>query len=51
MKNVTLSADEHLILGSYAHPENAVAEFDAVMERLRYARPGRTFTRNEMNER
>jgi hypothetical protein len=72
MKNVTLSADEHLIeqarevarrrrttlnqafrdwLESYAHPESAAADFDALMKRLSYVRPGKKFTRDEMNER
>jgi hypothetical protein len=72
MKNITFSADEHLIeqarnvarasrttlnqafrdwLQSYAHPENAVAEFDSLMTRLSYAQGGRKFTREEMNER
>jgi hypothetical protein len=38
-------------LESCAHPRSAVAEFDAVMERLSCVRPGRKFTRDEMNER
>jgi hypothetical protein len=38
-------------LESYAHPKSAAAEFDALMERLSYARAGRRFTRDERNER
>jgi hypothetical protein len=72
MRNITLSADEHLIeqardvaqasrttlnqafrdwLQSYAHPDSGAAGFDSMMARLSYARGGRKFTRDEMNER
>ncbi len=72
MKNVTLSADEHLIerarevarsrhktlnaafrewLEEYTAQAGSAQEYDALMERLRYVRPGRKFTRDEMNER
>lgn len=71
MKNITLSADAHLIeqarrvarerhttlnqafrqwLESDAFPQNAIAEFDALMERLSCVRRGPKFTREEMNE-
>ena len=72
MKNVTLSADEHLIeqarllaraqnktlnsvfrewLRDYTAAAGNGKEFDALMSRLRYVRPGRRFSRDEMNER
>jgi hypothetical protein len=72
MKNITLSADEHLIeqarlmaraqhktlndafrewLSHYTAGAGAGPEFDSVMERLRHVRPGRRFTRDEMNAR
>lgn len=38
-------------LESCARPQNAVAGFDAPIERLSYVQPGRKFTREEMNER
>jgi hypothetical protein len=38
-------------LQTYAHPEHGVAEFDSLMARLSYARGGRKYTRDEMNER
>jgi len=31
--------------------KQAVSEYDALMKRLDYVRPGRKFTREEMNER
>jgi predicted transcriptional regulator len=72
MKNITLSADDHLIelarrtaraqhktlnqafrewLQSYARPNDAVAEYDALKKELGYVKAGRKFTREEMNER
>lgn len=38
-------------LECYANPRSPVAEFDGLMERIGYARAGRKFTRDEMNER
>jgi plasmid stability protein len=38
-------------LRDYAGPEAAVGEYRALMQRLGYARAGRKFTREEMNER
>lgn len=38
-------------LQQYAAREQAVAEYRALMKRLHYVRPGRKFTREEMNER
>ncbi|MGH7195924.1 MAG: hypothetical protein ACREGA_04060 [Candidatus Saccharimonadales bacterium] len=38
-------------LAQVAARKQAVAEYDALMKRLDYVRPGRKFTREEMNER
>jgi hypothetical protein len=74
VKNVTLSAEEHLIdsarevaraqnttlnqafrewLETYTRPVSAVERYKELMHRIHEsgARAGRTFTRDEMNER
>ena len=72
MKNVTLSAEEHLIeqarlvararhqtlnaafrewLEEFTAQSGSAAEYDALMQRLQHVKPGRRFTRDEMNER
>ena len=72
MKNITFTADEHLIeqarevarsqrttlnvafrewLGEYTRQRDVVAEYDALMERLRHVRSAGPYTRDEMNER
>jgi hypothetical protein len=72
MKNITLSADEHLIeqarlvarsrhktlnaafrewLQEFTAQSGSAPEFDALMQRLEHVKPGRRFTRDEMNER
>ena len=38
-------------LSGYATSGKAAGEYDALMRRLSYARPGRKFSRSEMNER
>jgi len=38
-------------LESYVQPQAGVAGFDDIMQRLAYVRPGRKFSRDEMNER
>lgn len=38
-------------LAGYATAQKADEEYDVLMSRLSYARPGRKFTRDEMNER
>ncbi len=38
-------------LAQYAGATEAGDGYEALMTRLRYARPGRTFSREEMNER
>jgi hypothetical protein len=72
MKNVTLSAEEHLIeqarlvarsqrktlnvafrewLEQYTAQAGGADEFDLLMNRLHHVRPGRRFSRAEMNAR
>lgn len=38
-------------LGRYIEKDDAAERFDRLMNRLRYVRSGRKFTRTEMNER
>ena len=38
-------------LSGYVTAGKAAGEYDALMRRLSYARPGRKFSRGEMNER
>ena len=38
-------------LSGYVTSGKAVGEYDVLMRRLSYARPGRKFSRGEMNER
>jgi len=38
-------------LAGYVGAGKAAVEYDTLMQRLSYARPGRKFTRSEMNER
>lgn len=72
VKNITLSADEHLIelarnkareqhttlnaafrewLVQFTAQEDRAKEYDLLMQRLRHVRPGRHFSRDELNER
>jgi hypothetical protein len=72
LKNITLSADEHLIarareeagrrgttlnaqfrlwLAAFAEQERTSQSYQGLMARLGYARPGRRFSRDELNER
>jgi len=72
MKNITLSADEHLIeqarlhakaqhktlnaafrewLEQFAAQSGGVQEYEALMNRLKHVDAGRSFSRDEMNER
>jgi hypothetical protein len=50
-QNTTLNNVFREWLKQYADRERAVREFDALMKRMSYVRPGRKFTRDEMNER
>jgi hypothetical protein len=38
-------------LESYARPNDALEQYEALMKDLKYVRAGRKFTREEMNER
>ena len=72
MKNITLSAEEHLIenarevaraqnttlnqafrdwLETYTRPLSAVERYENLKKKLSYVHAGRTFTREERNER
>jgi hypothetical protein len=72
LKNITLSADDHLIqkarkkaksenstlnslfrlwLEKYTNLGSNSNEYEALMEKLSYAKPTRHYTREEMNER
>jgi hypothetical protein len=47
----TLNAAFREWLEQYAAQAGNAQEFDALMQRLRHVRPGRRFSRDEMNER
>jgi hypothetical protein len=47
----TLNAAFREWLEQYAAQAGSVQEFEALMNRLRHVKPGRHFTRDEMNER
>jgi hypothetical protein len=47
----TLNAAFREWLEQYAAQSGSVQEFEALMNRLRHVKPGRHFTRDEMNER
>jgi hypothetical protein len=38
-------------LQQFAEQSGSASEFDALMQRLEHVKPGRRFTRDEMNER
>jgi len=46
----TLNAAFRAWLQTYVRPVGNVREFDLLMKRLRHVRPGKHFTRAEMNE-
>ncbi len=50
-QNTTLNQAFREWLDSFGKPAFNPQEFDALMKRLSYARAGRRFTREEMNER
>ena len=50
-ENTTLNAVFRQWLKRYAGRDSASSDFGVLMERFSYARSGRTFTREEMNER
>jgi len=51
LQNRSLNAAFREWLEQYADGGDASEAYRNLMERLSYARPGRTFTREEMNER
>ncbi len=50
-KNTTLNAEFRRWLEQYVEVPQTSADLEALMDRFNYARPGSTFTRDEMNER
>lgn len=50
-ENTSLNKRFREWLEQYAAHGDRENDFDIVMEKLHYARPGKTFTRDEMNER
>lgn len=50
-KNTTLNAEFRRWLEQYVEAPKTSADLEALMERLSYAQPGQTFTRDELNER
>jgi hypothetical protein len=50
-ENTTLNALFRRWLSWYVSREKVGTQYDELMLRLGYARPGRSFTRDEMNER
>ena len=50
-RNTTLNAEFRRWLEQYVETPQTSADFEALMEQLSYARPGKSFTRDEMNER
>jgi hypothetical protein len=50
-ENTTLNAEFRQWLEQYAERLHSEADFMALMARLDYVNPGRSFSRDEMNER
>lgn len=50
-ESTTLNAKFRLWLTRYANADIYAANYKSVMDSLSYANPGRSFTRDEMNER
>jgi hypothetical protein len=50
-EKTTLNAEFRHWLAQYVLRARTSADMAALMERLSYAQPGKTFTRSEMNER
>ncbi len=50
-ESTTLNAEFRRWLAQYAERPRNAADFQALMSRLSYVRPGRAFNREEMNER
>ena len=50
-EHTTLNAHFRKWLKQYVNSDNRLNDYDALMQSLSYARPGKTFTRDELNER
>ena len=50
-KNTTLNAEFRRWLERYIKSPETSGDLETLMDQLSYARPGKTFTRDEMNER
>ncbi len=50
-KNTTLNAEFRRWLERYIESPETSGDLETLMDQLSYARPGKTFTRDEMNER
>ena len=51
LENTSLNKRFREWLELYVRKENQEEEFEAIMNKLGYAEPGQTFTRDELNER
>ncbi len=51
LQNTTLNAEFRRWLEQYVETPQTVADLSALMDRLGYAKPGKSFTRDELNER
>jgi len=50
-ENTTLNAEFRRWLAQYVARPRAITDFAALMTSLDYVKPGKTFTRDELNER
>ncbi len=51
LQNTTLNAEFRRWLEQYVVTPQTVADLSALMDRLGYAKPGKSFTRDELNDR
>lgn len=49
--NTTLNSEFRRWLAQYVESPQSTADFANLMDRFSYVKPGKTFTRDEMNER
>jgi hypothetical protein len=50
-ERTTLNAEFRRWLAQYAERRQSVSDFRALMDQLNYVQPGKTFSRDELNER
>jgi len=50
-ENTTINAEFRRWLAQYVERPRTIADFAALMSGMDYVRPGKTFTRDELNER